>query len=45
MMTDSRIDHPDFHNSSWSEKLIFNEAAIPVICINPVWLGQVFFGQ
>lgn len=45
MMTDSRIDQPDFHNSSWSEKLIFNEAAIPVICINPVWLGEVYFGQ
>ncbi|MBP6977106.1 MAG: universal stress protein [Bacteroidales bacterium] len=45
MMTDSRIDQPDFHNSSWSEKLIFNEGSIPVICINPVWLGEVFFGQ
>lgn len=44
MMTDSRIDHPDFNNSSWSEKLIFNEAAIPVVCINPVFLGTVYFG-
>lgn len=43
MMTDSRIDHPDFNNSTWSEKLIFNEAAIPVICINPVYLGEVYF--
>ena len=44
MMTDSRPDHPDFNNSSWSEKLIFNEAAIPVICINPVYLGKFYFG-
>lgn len=43
MMTDSRIDHPDFNNSTWSEKLIFNEAAIPVVCINPVYLGEVYF--
>lgn len=44
MMTDSRPDHPDFNNSSWSEKLIFNEAAIPVICINPVYYGAFYFG-
>jgi nucleotide-binding universal stress UspA family protein len=44
MMTDSRIDHPDFNNSSWSERLIFNEAAIPVICINPVYLGEIYYG-
>lgn len=44
MMTDSRPDHPDFNNSSWSEKLIFNDAAIPVICINPVYYGKFYFG-
>jgi len=44
MMTDSRPDHPDFNNSSWSERLIFNEAAIPVICINPVYYGHFYFG-
>jgi nucleotide-binding universal stress UspA family protein len=43
MMTDSRIDHPDFNNSSWSERLIFNEAFIPVICINPVYLGEIYY--
>jgi nucleotide-binding universal stress UspA family protein len=45
MMTDSRPDHPDFNNSSWSERLIFNEAAIPVICINPVYYGHFYFGM
>jgi nucleotide-binding universal stress UspA family protein len=43
MMTDSNIDQPDFNNSSWSETLIFNEAQIPVLCINPVYLGQIYY--
>ncbi len=43
MMTDSRLDSPSFDNSSWSEKLIFNVAQIPVLSINPVYLGQIYF--
>ncbi len=43
MMTDGRIDEPDFSNSSWSEKLIYNEAAIPVLCINPVYLSSIYY--
>lgn len=43
MMTDSNIDHPEFNNSSWSETLIFNEAQIPVLCINPMYLGQIYY--
>jgi nucleotide-binding universal stress UspA family protein len=43
MMTDSNIDNPNFNNSTWSEKLIFNLAQIPVLCINPVYLGQIYF--
>lgn len=43
MMTDSNIEHPSFDNSSWSEKLMFNVAQIPVLCINPVYLGQIYF--
>jgi nucleotide-binding universal stress UspA family protein len=43
MMTDSNIENPSFDNSSWSEKLIFNLAQIPVMCINPVYLGQIYF--
>lgn len=44
MMTDSSIDNPDFNNSSWSEALIFNKASIPVMCINPVYLGEIYYG-
>jgi nucleotide-binding universal stress UspA family protein len=43
MMTDSNIDRPDFNNSSWSESLMFNEAQIPVLCINPKYLGQIYY--
>lgn len=43
MMTDSNIDHPEFNNSSWSETLIFNEAQIPVLCINPTYIGEIYF--
>lgn len=43
MMTDSNIENPSFDNSTWSEKLIFNLAQIPVLCINPVYLGQIYF--
>ena len=43
MMTDSNIENPNFDNSSWSEKLIFNLAQIPVLCVNPVYLGQIYF--
>jgi nucleotide-binding universal stress UspA family protein len=43
MMTDSNIQNPNFNNSTWSEKLIFNLAQIPVLCINPAYLGQIYF--
>jgi nucleotide-binding universal stress UspA family protein len=43
MMTDSDIQNPNFNNSTWSEKLIFNVAQIPVLCINPAYLGQIYF--
>lgn len=43
MMTDSNIANPNFDNSTWSEKLIFNLAQIPVMCINPAYLGQIYF--
>ena len=43
MMTDGNIDHPDFNNSSWSETLMFNEAQIPVMCINPTYLGHIYY--
>jgi nucleotide-binding universal stress UspA family protein len=43
MMTDSNIENPSFNNSTWSEKLMFNLAQIPVMCINPAYLGQIYF--
>jgi nucleotide-binding universal stress UspA family protein len=43
IMTDSNIQNPNFNNSTWSEKIIFNVAQIPVLCINPVYLGEIYF--
>ncbi len=43
MMTDSNIDHPEFNNSSWSQHIIFNRAQIPVLCINSMYLGDIYF--
>ena len=43
MMTDGNLINPDFNVGSWSEKIMFNEAQIPVMCINPVYLGQIYF--
>ncbi len=35
IMTRPNIDIPGFSMASWGEKLIFNNAQIPVMCINP----------
>lgn len=43
MMTNSSIDNPDFNHTHWSESLIYNKKGIPVFCINPVYLGQIYF--
>lgn len=43
MMTDSNIENPSFDTGSWSEKMIYNVAQIPVFSINPVYLGQIYF--
>jgi len=43
MMTNTSIDSPDFNHTHWSESLIYNDKAIPVFCINPVYLGQIHF--
>jgi nucleotide-binding universal stress UspA family protein len=42
MMTDSNIGS-NFETSSWSEKMIYNVAQIPVFSINPVYLGQIYY--
>jgi nucleotide-binding universal stress UspA family protein len=34
---------PGFNFSVWDERLMFNEAQIPVMCINPVELGRYYY--
>ncbi len=43
IMTRPNIDVPGFSLSAWDEKLMFNEAQIPVMCINPIELGDYYF--
>ena len=43
MVTDSQIGSSIFSIGSWNEKLLFNEAQIPVMCINPIEYGQIYF--
>jgi nucleotide-binding universal stress UspA family protein len=43
IVTEPQIGTAYFSLGSWNEKILFNEAQIPVICINPIELGQVFF--
>jgi nucleotide-binding universal stress UspA family protein len=43
IVTEPQIGSLNFSLAPWSEKIIFNEAQIPVICINPVEFSQAFF--
>jgi len=43
IMTRPNIDVPGFSMSGWDEKLMFNEAQIPVMCINPIELGYYYY--
>ncbi|MCX6285663.1 MAG: universal stress protein [Bacteroidetes bacterium] len=43
IMTRPNIDVPGFSMSAWDEKLMFNEAQIPVMCINPIELGYYYY--
>ncbi len=43
IVTEPQIGSLNFSLAPWSEKIIFNEAQIPVICINPVEYSQAFF--
>ncbi len=43
IITEPQIGTAYFSLGSWNEKVLFNEAQIPVICINPIEYGQVFF--
>jgi nucleotide-binding universal stress UspA family protein len=43
IMTVPHIDVPGFSVSAWDETLMFNEAEIPVMCINPTDLGKYYY--
>jgi hypothetical protein len=43
IMTVPLIDVPGFSMSAWDETLMFNEAEIPVMCINPMELGKFYY--
>ncbi len=45
IMTDADIFSPDFRAGPWDEKMMFNEDQIPVLCINPKILGEVFYAR
>jgi len=43
IMTRPNVDLPGFSLSGWDERLMFNEAQIPVMCMNPVELGTYYW--
>jgi nucleotide-binding universal stress UspA family protein len=43
IMTMPNEDVPGFNFSTWDEKLMFNDAEVPVMCINPIELGKYFY--
>lgn len=43
IMTDADIFSPNFNAGAWDEKMMFNKAEIPVMCINPVMTGKVYY--
>jgi nucleotide-binding universal stress UspA family protein len=44
ILTEPQIGTNYFNLGPWNEKIMFNDAQIPVMCINPVEHSQVFFG-
>jgi nucleotide-binding universal stress UspA family protein len=43
IMTRPNIDVPGFSLSAWNERLMFNEAQIPIMCVNPVEFGYHYY--
>ena len=43
IMTDADIFSPNFNAGAWDEKMMFNKDKIPVMCINPVMTGKVYY--
>lgn len=43
IVTEPQIGTNYFNLGPWNEKIIFNEAQIPVMCVNPIEQGNVYF--
>jgi hypothetical protein len=43
ILTMPGADIPGFSFSAWDERMMFNEAQIPVMCVNPVLLGDYYY--
>lgn len=43
VLTEPQIGTNYFNLGPWNEKIMFNEAQIPVLCINPVEHSQIYF--
>ena len=43
IMTDADLFSPDFNAGAWDEKMMFNQHQIPVMCINPIMTGKVYY--
>ncbi|GAB4312705.1 MAG: hypothetical protein Kow00127_03410 [Bacteroidales bacterium] len=43
ILTEAKPGTTLFSLSPWSEKILFNKDELPVLCINPVETGQVYF--
>jgi nucleotide-binding universal stress UspA family protein len=43
IVTEPQMGTAYFSLGSWNEKILFNEAQIPVMCINPIEYGHIFF--
>lgn len=42
IMTDADVFSQDFNADAWDQKMMYNEAQIPVMCINPVMTGKLY---
>ena len=42
IMTMPDVDLTGFSFSAWDEQIMFNESQIPVMCINPIELGDSY---
>ncbi|MCD4745374.1 MAG: universal stress protein [Bacteroidales bacterium] len=43
IMTKPDVLSPDFNYGPWDEKIMFNTSQIPVMCVNPFELGNIYY--